>query len=66
MFWVKKNAFYGSGFIYQKRFSKNEKFNFPENIRDTIIISRNKIVYSKEIYKFTNDYFFMEIIPLIY
>ena len=43
----------GSGFIHQKRISKNQKFNLSAKICDTENFLRNIIIHLKEIYEGT-------------
>ena len=50
-------------FVYHKRYSKNQKFNFfRQNIRETEKMLRNKIVYFQKIYKFAFHNFSIEFI----
>ena len=57
----------GSGFINQNVFFFKSRIQFTrQNIRDTVKMLRNKIIYFKEIEKFSNDNFFIGVISFGY
>ena len=44
-------------FIHQKRFHKNQNFNFPAKTYEIPKVIGNKIVYFKKIYNFSLEHF---------
>ena len=55
-------------FVYSsKTFFQNSKIQFfRQNIRDMDKILRNKMIYSKEFYKFASDRFCIKVMYLVY
>ena len=60
-FLIKRTVFV----LIVKNVIKNEKFNFPDKLRHTKKMLRNKIVCFKKIYKFYFDHFLIKFTVLV-